>query len=315
MLYTTMPRISKRHFSASCMVPCTRNLVTRLASLTPRPVCSARIFAVSSTALALLFMWSLCAPSPILANQLTQNSLYATLSAWPFFTDSLPILTDGQTFTAIMLTIKVATLATLSSSIFGISMAWFVAHKRFYGRTIVDVLCALPLVLPPTVLGYYLIVLFGRRGIFGAWLADMGIQLMFSWQGAVVAATVVVFPLVYKSAKAAFESVDHRLEQAARTLGATELRIFFCISIPLAWRGIIAGVVLAFARGMGEFGATLMLAGNIVGQTQTLSLAIYDAFQAGNDAKATVLVIITSLLCMAVLSLAEHVTRPKGARS
>ncbi len=246
---------------------------------------------------------------------LTPSLAMASDAAFPFISNALPILTDSQTLTAIKLTLRVASLATVSSAVFGISVAWFVAHKRFYGRGIVDVLCALPLVLPPTVLGYYLIVLLGRRGIIGAWLADMGIQLMFSWQGAVVAATVVVFPLVYKSAKAAFESVDHTLEQAARTLGASELRIFFCISIPLAWRGIIAGVVLAFARGMGEFGATLMLAGNIVGQSQTLSLAIYDAFQAGDDSKATVLVLITSLLCMAVLLLAEYITRPKGARS
>lgn len=260
---------------------------------------------------ALTFFMTFFMPSFIAQSGFTPTCAMASQG---LLASSLPILTDSQTLTAIMLTLRVATLATIFSSIFGISLAWFIAHKRFYGRSVVDVLCALPLVLPPTVLGYYLIVLLGRRGLIGSWLADMGIQVMFSWQGAVIAATVVVFPLIYKSAKAAFESVDHSLEQAARTLGATELRIFFNISIPLAWRGIIAGVVLAFARGMGEFGATLMLAGNIVGQTQTLSLAIYDAFQAGNDAKATVLVLITSLLCMVVLLLAEYITRPQGGR-
>lgn len=260
---------------------------------------------------ALTFFMTFFMPSFIAQSGFTP---ICAMASQGLLASSLPILTDSQTLTAIMLTLRVATLATIFSSIFGISLAWFIAHKRFYGRSVVDVLCALPLVLPPTVLGYYLIVLLGRRGLIGSWLADMGIQVMFSWQGAVIAATVVVFPLIYKSAKAAFESVDHSLEQAARTLGATELRIFFNISIPLAWRGIIAGVVLAFARGMGEFGATLMLAGNIVGQTQTLSLAIYDAFQAGNDAKATVLVLITSLLCMVVLLLAEYITRPQGGR-
>ena len=142
-----------------------------------------------------------------------------------------------------------------------------------------------------------------------AWLAEAGISLIFSWQGAVVAATVVVFPLIYKSARAALEQVDGRLEDAARTLGAGEWRICLTISLPLAWRGIFAGIMLAFARGMGEFGATLMLAGNIPGRTQTLALAIYDAFQAGNDARATLLVLVTSALCMGLLAGAELLVR------
>lgn len=172
-------------------------------------------------------------------------------------------------------------------------------------RTVIDALCTLPMVLPPTVLGYYLILMVGSRGLLGPRLAELGINLMFSWQGAVAAATVVVFPLIYKSARASLDSVDHNLEDAARTLGASEWTVFTRISLPLAWRGLFAGTMLAFARGMGEFGATLMIAGNIPGKTQTLALAIYAAFQAGNDAKATQLVVVTSMLCMTVLIGAE----------
>ena len=151
----------------------------------------------------------------------------------------------------------------------------------------------------------------GRRGLLGQWLADMGINLVFSWQGAVVAATVVVFPLIYKSARASLEQVDRHLEDAARTLGASEWRIFIGVSLPLAWKGIFAGIMLAFARGMGEFGATLMIAGNIPGKTQTLALAIYDAFQAGNDAQAAWLVVITSAVCISLLMAAELLLKLK----
>ena len=155
-------------------------------------------------------------------------------------------------------------------------------------------------------------LLVGRRGVIGPWLAECGINLIFSWQGAVVAATVVVFPLIYKSARAALELVDPRLENAARTLGASEWKVFWQVSLPLAWRGIVAGGMLAFARGMGEFGATLMIAGNIPGKTQTLALAIYDAFQAGNDAQATVLVVLTSCLCLTILVLADRLSGGKA---
>lgn len=179
---------------------------------------------------------------------------------------------------------------------------------------LLDALCTLPLVLPPTVLGYYLILVVGRNGLLGPALRDLGLQLIFSWQGAVVAATVVVFPLLYKSARAALEQVDPHLENAARTLGASELRILLTVSLPLAWKGIFAGLMLAFARGMGEFGATLMVAGNIPGKTQTLALAIYDAFQAGNDALATLLVLVTSGLCVTLLMAAEVLVKYKRRR-
>ncbi len=212
------------------------------------------------------------------------------------------------------LSLRVACLATLFSCVGATLMAWLLARKRGPLPALLDALCTLPLVLPPTVLGYYLILLVGRRGVFGHWLADMGINLIFSWQGAVVAATVVVFPLIYKSARAALEQVDPHLENAARTLGSSEWRVFVSVSLPLAWRGIFAGLMLAFARGMGEFGATLMIAGNIPGKTQTLALAIYDAFQAGNDVQAVWLVIITSAVCVSLLMAAELLLKLKWKR-
>ena len=212
------------------------------------------------------------------------------------------------------LSLRVAGLATLISFVAATLMAWLLARKRGPLPALLDAVCTLPLVLPPTVLGYYLILLVGRRGLLGQWLADVGINLIFSWQGAVVAATVVVFPLIYKSERAALEQVDPHLENAARTLGSSEWRVFVSVSLPLAWKGIFAGLMLAFARGMGEFGATLMIAGNIPGKTQTLALAIYDAFQAGNDAQAVWLVVITSAVCVSLLMAAELLLKLKWKR-
>jgi molybdate transport system permease protein len=202
----------------------------------------------------------------------------------------------------LLLTLKVASLATLLALFFGVAAGALLTRYRFIGRDWLDAFLTLPLVLPPTILGYYLIVLLGRNGWLGRWLSDtLGLTLMFTWQGAVVAAAVVSLPLTFRAARAAFEGVDRNLEQAARTLGASEWRVFWRISLPLAWRGILAGVLLAFARAAGEFGATLMLAGNIPGKTQTLSLAVYDAVQAGRDGLATTLVLITSVVCMLVM--------------
>lgn len=214
----------------------------------------------------------------------------------------------GQQFSLfpIFLSLKVAGLSTLASLILGTLTARLLARRRSVFAAVLDSLCTLPMVLPPTVLGYYLILLLGRKGLLGPALQELGLQFMFSWQGAVVAATVVVFPLIYKSAKTALEQVDANVEKAARTLGASETAIFFSISLPLAARGILSGSMLAFARGMGEFGATLMLAGNIPNKTQTLALAIYDAFQAGNDALAACLVILTSCICAAILITADY---------
>ena len=202
----------------------------------------------------------------------------------------------------LLLTIKVAAVATLCAFLTGVALAFVLAKCRFRGKEWLDAFLTLPLVLPPTVLGYYLIVLVGRNGWIGhRFYEAFGITLMFTWQGAALAATIVSLPLVLKSARTAFESVDQNLEKAARTLGLSEADVFFRVSFPLAWRGILGGTMLAFARAMGEFGATLMIAGNLPGKTQTLSLAVYDAVQAGNDSLAATLVFITSLVCVIVL--------------
>ena len=203
---------------------------------------------------------------------------------------------------ALLLSLKVAGLATAIDLVLGVAVGWLLARRRFPGREFLDTVLTLPMVLPPTVLGYYLLVLIGRRGWLGGWLHDtFGINLIFTWQGAVIAASVVAFPLVFKPARAAFEAVDGQLEQAARILGMKEAAVFFRITLPLAWRGIMAGLLLAFARALGEFGATLMVAGSIPGKTQTLSIAIYEAVQADQDDTANLLVLITSIVCIAVL--------------
>ena len=206
------------------------------------------------------------------------------------------------------LTLKVAGLATLASFFTGVVLAYLIARRQFWGRDWLDAVSTLPLVLPPTVLGYYLIVLMGHNGFIGRWLHDnLGISLIFTWQGAVLAAAVVSFPLIFKSARAAFEEVDGSLENTARTLGLSELQVFLRVSLPLAWRGILAGAMLAFARAMGEFGATLMVAGNLPGKTQTLSLAVYEAVQAGNDHLATILVLLTSGLAILILGASSKI--------
>jgi molybdate transport system permease protein len=203
---------------------------------------------------------------------------------------------------ALTLSLKVAGWATAINLLLGVSVGYALACWRFPGRDLVDAALTLPMVMPPTVLGYYLLVVIGSQGVVGAWLLEhFGIRLIFTWQAAVIAATIVSFPLVFKAARAAFETVDPQLEDAARTLGIGELAVFFRVSLPLAWRGILAGLLLAFARALGEFGATLMVAGSIVGKTQTLSIAVYEAVQAGQDDTANFLVAITSITCIAVL--------------
>ncbi|MES2887813.1 MAG: molybdate ABC transporter permease subunit [Pseudomonadota bacterium] len=206
---------------------------------------------------------------------------------------------------ALGLSLKVALWATGLATLLGVTTGYALSRWRFPGRELLDAILLLPMVLPPTVLGYYLLVLIGRKGWLGHWLEQaFGIRLIFTWQGAVIAATVVAFPFVCKSARAAFENVDAQYEQAARVLGVPEIGIFFRVSLPLAWRGILAGMLLAFARALGEFGATLMVAGSIPGRTQTLSIAVFEAVQAGQDDVANVLVLITSVTCVAVLLLA-----------
>jgi molybdate transport system permease protein len=205
-------------------------------------------------------------------------------------------------WTALALSLKVSLWAVAIDLVLGVAAGWLLARTRFVGRELLDVLLTLPMVMPPTVLGYYLLVLIGSQGPLGAWLLEtFGVRLVFTWQAAVIAAAVVAFPLVFKAARAAFETVDPQLEDAARTLGIGEVGVFLRVSLPLAWRGILAGLLLAFARALGEFGATLMVAGSIAGQTQTLSIAVYEAVQAGQDATANFLVALTSIVCIAVL--------------
>ena len=208
---------------------------------------------------------------------------------------------DGA-WPALWLSLQVATWATLACLVLGTGVGYALARWRFPGRDLLDTLLTLPMVMPPTVLGYYLLVLLGRKGWLGGWLhATFGINLIFTLTGAVIAATVVAFPLVFKPARAAFEAVDPQLQDAARVLGVSEAGVFWRVTLPLAWRGILAGVLLGFARALGEFGATLMVAGSIPGRTQTLSIAVYEAVQAGQDDVANLLVLITSVVCVAVL--------------
>lgn len=208
----------------------------------------------------------------------------------------------------LLLSLEVASLATLLALVAGIACARALGRGQGWLHDIAEALLTLPLVLPPTVLGYYLLVLLGRQGAIGAWLHDrLGIDLIFTWQAAVIAAAVAAFPLILRAARAAFSDVDVQLEQAARSLGDSELRVFLRVSLPLAWRGVLAGALLAFARAMGEFGATLMVAGSLPGRTQTLSIAIYNAVMAGNDDEARTMVLASLIASVVTLVVAARV--------
>src|SRR5579863_5406623 len=214
------------------------------------------------------------------------------------------------------LSLRVATLATAAALAAGLWLAYLLANRDFRGKEVLDAAITLPLVLPPTVLGYYLLVLLSRNTPIGRLYESLiGAPLVFSWQAAVVAALFHSTPLLVKSARAAFESVDRSYERAARNLGATELRLFWRVTLPLTRRAILAAAALAFARSLGDFGVALMLAGNIPGRTQTVALAIYDAVEAGNGQTARVLVIIISAIALIVLSVANRLTSsPYGPR-
>lgn len=202
----------------------------------------------------------------------------------------------------LLLSLKVAALATFVALLLGVALGWVFARHRFPGSSVLEAVCMLPLVLPPAVIGYGILVVMGRRSAVGGWLREhFDYTLIFNWHGAVVASALVALPLVLKSASAAFGGVDRTFEAAARTLRQSRWSTFVRVTLPLAWPGILAGTLLAFARAMGEFGASLMVAGSIPQQTQTLSMAIYDAVQAGQNDFALLLVLITSLLSVAVL--------------
>lgn len=204
----------------------------------------------------------------------------------------------------LILSLQVAGVATAMALVVGVALGWVFARHKFVGSGVLEAVFMLPLVLPPTVIGYAILMVAGRRSAIGAWLyRQFDYSIVFNWHGAVVASAVVALPLVLKSASAAFAGVDRSLEAAARTLRQSGWGVFVRVTLPLAWPGILAGTLLAFARAMGEFGASLMVAGSIPRQTQTLSMAIYDAVQAGEDHTALVLVLVTSTLSIAVLVL------------
>ncbi|MET0625128.1 MAG: molybdate ABC transporter permease subunit [Pyrinomonadaceae bacterium] len=200
------------------------------------------------------------------------------------------------------LSLRVAALSTALVVVLGVGLGWLLARKRFFGREALDALVTLPLVMPPTVLGYYLLVLLGRTGPVGRLFESLtGGQLVFNWRGAVIAASAGALPLVVKTARAAIAAVDTEYEEAARTLGKSEWQVFRRVTLPLASRGIVAAAMLAFARALGDFGATLMVAGNIPGRTQTAAIAIYDATQSGRDSEALALALILSLSAFTLL--------------
>ncbi len=226
------------------------------------------------------------------------------------------ILSDPE-WQAVLLSLKVSTLAVVFSLPFGIFFAWLLVRRHFPGKALLDSLLHLPLVLPPVVVGYLLLVTMGRRGVIGAWLYDwFGLTLAFSWRGAVLAAAVMSFPLMVRAIRLALEGVDVKLEQAACTLGAGRLRVFFTITLPLMLPGIIAGTVLAFARSLGEFGATITFVSNIPGETRTLPSAMYTLIQMpGGESAAARLCIISIVLAMISLLIAEWLARISRART
>lgn len=218
-------------------------------------------------------------------------------------------------FAPLALSFQIAALATAIAAILGIATATLLANARFPGRDLVDVVVTAPITLPPTVLGYYLLVAIGRRSPVGhAFEAIFGTSIVFTRSGAVVAAAVGSLPLVVKSGRAALEGVDRTLIAAARTLGATSARAFFTVQLPLARRGVVAAVMLAFARSLGDFGITLMVAGDIPGETQTASLAIYDAIQEHRDGAALGMVVALTALAIAILYAVNKLTGRQDVR-
>jgi molybdate transport system permease protein len=213
---------------------------------------------------------------------------------------------------AFKLSLLVVSVATFLIGIVGTSLGYVLAKRQFRAKELCDAILTLPMVLPPTVTGYYLILLLGRRGWIGRYIYSLtGWSLAFTWQGAVVAAGAMALPIMVKSARAALESVDARYEMVSFSLGKGEFETFFRVTLPLAMRGLMAGIVLSFARALGEFGATLMLAGNIPGKTQTMPLAIFEAFISGEDRQAQILALILTLASVASIYLTNTLTRSR----
>ncbi len=220
-----------------------------------------------------------------------------------------------EEWTAVALSLRVAAVATAASLPLGIAVAWLLARKNFPGKALLNAIIYLPLVLPPVVTGYLLLIAFGRRGIFGAWLESVGIVFSFRWTGAALACAIMSFPLLVGAIRLSIEAVDRKLEDAASTLGANRAWTFATVTLPLALPGIIAGAVLAFARALGEFGATITFVSNIPGETQTISAAIYTLTQVpGGDAQALKLVVIAVAISLLALIVSEWFGRRAGAR-
>jgi molybdate transport system permease protein len=218
-------------------------------------------------------------------------------------------------WTAILLSLRVAIVATIVATPLGIAFAFLLARGNFWGKSLVDALVHLPLVLPPVVTGYLLLLAFGRRGLVGAWLADLGIVFAFRWTGAALACGVMAFPLLVRPIRLSIEAVDRRLEQAAETLGAPPWRVFWNVTLPLALPGVLAGMVLGFAKAIGEFGATITFVSNIPGETQTISSAIYSLIQTPDgDAAALRLVAVSTAIAIAALIGSEWFARRATAR-
>lgn len=215
-------------------------------------------------------------------------------------------------WSVISLTLRTAALAAALILPFGVAAAWVLARKRWPGKAIVETIIALPLVMPPVATGLILLKLFGRRGPIGRPLYTAGIEIVFTWRAVVIAMMVMSFPLLVRAARVAFEEVPVRLEQIARTLGATEGRVFFTITLPLATRGVISGLLLAFARSLGEFGATILVAGNIPGRTTTVALSIYNFVQLGEDDEALRLLAFAVIIAFIAVWSAEVITRRRS---
>jgi molybdate transport system permease protein len=218
-------------------------------------------------------------------------------------------------WTAVALSLKVAAVATLASLVPGLAIAWVLARRRFLGRALLDGLVHLPLILPPVVTGYLLLLAFGRRGPLGSLLAEVGIVLAFRWTGAALACAVMGFPLMVRAMRLSIEAVDRRLEQAAGTLGASPLAVFLTVTLPLSLPGCIAGAVLAFAKAMGEFGATITFVSNIPGETQTLPSAIYTLTQVpGGEGPALRLTLVSIAISVTALLASEFLANRLGRR-
>ena len=217
-----------------------------------------------------------------------------------------------ETWQITLFSLSVGLASTLLILPFGIALAWLFARKEWPLKSVLETIVLLPLVMPPVSTGLILLKIFGRRSPLGQWLYERGVEIVFNWKGVLIAMAVMSFPLLVRSVRTSFAEVNPRLEQIAATLGASSLRIFFVITVPLAYKGIVAGALLAFSRALGEFGATILLAGNIPGQTQTLSLAIYNLVQLGKDPEAYVLLAITVALAFLFVWCSELLLRARS---